>query len=45
MVYGFSKQSGGTVTIESVVERGTTVVIYLPLSELDSRGMAIPKDE
>jgi two-component system, NtrC family, sensor kinase len=36
MVYGFSKQSGGTVTIESVVERGTAVMIYLPISALGS---------
>jgi two-component system, NtrC family, sensor kinase len=33
MVYGFSKQSGGTVTIDSVLECGTSVVIYLPLSQ------------
>jgi signal transduction histidine kinase len=32
MVYGFSKQFGGTVTIESVAGRGTTVAIYLPIS-------------
>jgi PAS domain S-box-containing protein len=30
MVYGFAKQSGGTVTIDSEVGRGTTVNIYLP---------------
>jgi signal transduction histidine kinase len=45
MVYGFSKQAGGTVTIESVVERGTTVVIYLPLSQADDGGMASAKTE
>jgi signal transduction histidine kinase len=32
MVYGFSKQSGGSVTIESDVGHGTSVVLYLPLS-------------
>jgi signal transduction histidine kinase len=38
MVYGFSKQFGGTVTIESVPAGGTTVVIYLPISQpADSR--------
>jgi PAS domain S-box-containing protein len=32
MVYGFAKQSGGTVTIASEAGRGTTVIIYLPLT-------------
>lgn len=31
MVYGFTKQFGGTVTIESVPGHGTTVAIYLPI--------------
>jgi signal transduction histidine kinase len=31
MVYGFTKQFGGTVTIDSVPGRGTTVGIYLPM--------------
>ena len=30
MVYGFTKQSGGTVTISSERGRGTTVKLYLP---------------
>jgi PAS domain S-box-containing protein len=30
MVYGFAQQSGGTVTIDSEIGRGTTVRIYLP---------------
>ena len=30
MVYGFAKQSGGTVTIESKVDVGTAVTLYLP---------------
>ncbi len=33
MVYGFVKQSGGTVRIYSEVGYGTTVSIYLPLAE------------
>ena len=30
MVYGFARQSGGTVTIDTTLGRGTTVTIYLP---------------
>jgi CheY-like chemotaxis protein len=30
MVYGFAKQSGGTLTIDSEIGRGTTVKLYLP---------------
>jgi len=30
MIYGFARQSGGSVTIESEVGRGTTVLLYLP---------------
>ena len=33
MVYGFAKQSGGTVTIASAPGRGTTIRIFLPLAE------------
>jgi signal transduction histidine kinase len=33
MVYGFAKQSGGTVTLESVEGRGTTVRLYLPRAQ------------
>jgi len=33
MVYGFAKQSGGAVTIASEAGRGTTVIIYLPLTK------------
>ncbi len=29
MVYGFAKQSGGTVSIASEPGRGTTVIIYI----------------
>ena len=30
MVYGFARQSGGTVTIDSEIGKGTTLRIYLP---------------
>jgi signal transduction histidine kinase len=33
MVYGFVKQSGGHVRMESEVGRGTTVTLYLPAAE------------
>jgi two-component system NtrC family sensor kinase len=32
-VYGFAKQSGGTAVVRSKVGRGTSVSIYLPLSQ------------
>ncbi len=32
MVYGFVRQSGGHVTIESAVGRGTAICLYLPRS-------------
>ena len=33
MVYGFVRQSGGTITIDSTVGRGTVVRLYLPRAE------------
>jgi PAS domain S-box-containing protein len=33
MVYGFAKQSGGAVSIASEAGRGTTVILYLPLTK------------
>jgi len=33
MVYGFAKQSGGTVTIDSEIGKGTTFRIYLPRAQ------------
>jgi PAS domain S-box-containing protein len=33
MVYGFAKQSGGAIHIASEVGRGTTVILYLPLTK------------
>ena len=37
MVYGFAKQSGGHVTIESRVGSGTRVVLYIPYSNTQLR--------
>jgi signal transduction histidine kinase/CheY-like chemotaxis protein len=36
MVYGFARQSGGHVAIQSAVGVGTTVTLYLPKAELPS---------
>jgi PAS domain S-box-containing protein len=36
MVYGFTKQSGGTVSIISAPDRGTTVKLFLPLAASDA---------
>ncbi len=40
MVYGFAKQSGGGVTIESAVGKGTTVSIFLPLADAEVESLA-----
>ncbi|WP_288587500.1 hybrid sensor histidine kinase/response regulator [uncultured Methylobacterium sp.] len=37
MVYGFAKQSGGTIVIESRAGHGTTVRLYFPMSDSDER--------
>ncbi|AWN45458.1 hybrid sensor histidine kinase/response regulator [Methylobacterium terrae] len=37
MVYGFAKQSGGTVVIESRSGHGTTVRLYFPMSDSEER--------
>ena len=37
-VYGFAKQSGGTVTIDSAVGCGTTVMMYLPVVAMEALG-------
>jgi hypothetical protein len=45
-VYGFVHQSGGTVTIDSELGKGTTVTLYLPATnERASRGLGAPEAE
>jgi CheY-like chemotaxis protein len=39
MVYGFAKQSGGHVAIQSEVGRGTEIQLYLPKSKTPTRAM------
>jgi two-component system NtrC family sensor kinase len=39
-VYGFAKQSGGTVTIDSAPGRGTTLTMFLPRSQRTSTDVA-----
>ncbi len=43
MVYGFARQSGGHVTIESQVGEGTTVRLYLPRAEARPDEVGIDK--
>jgi two-component system NtrC family sensor kinase len=40
-VHGFAKQSGGTVTVSSNPERGTTITLYLPCSTERPQPMAV----
>jgi CheY-like chemotaxis protein len=46
MVYGFVKQSGGHLRIESTVGRGTSVRLYLPRTDPTAEpGVATPEEE
>ena len=41
MVYGFARQSGGSVSIDSAPGRGTTVKMFLPLASSDQQPPAV----
>ncbi len=41
MVYGFARQSGGFVSLESEVDLGTEVWICLPRAEVDEHGQGV----
>ena len=45
MVYGFAQQSGGLVTIYSEEGKGTTVKVYLPVTEAQEAGSTKEKEE
>jgi nitrogen-specific signal transduction histidine kinase len=42
MVRGLSEQSGGTTTIESRIDQGTTVTIWLPAASGEARSAVVP---
>src|SRR5262249_10352956 len=45
-VWGFARQSGGTVTIHSTLGKGTTVTLYLPRARAEAAsGDAAPETE
>ena len=45
MVHGFTKQSHGTVTIDTTAGQGTSVVLYLPRCTSDGDGVMIKQTE
>ncbi len=45
MVYGFAKQSGGDIAIDSQVDAGTTVTLYLPRAERNTDAIQASEEE
>jgi PAS domain S-box-containing protein len=45
MVRGLSEQSGGTVTIESELGKGTTVTMWIPVSEMAASAAVSPTED
>ena len=45
IVYGFARQSGGFLTIESEVGKGTTVCIFLPRAALETAAISPSRTE
>ncbi|HZZ62338.1 MAG TPA: CHASE domain-containing protein, partial [Roseiarcus sp.] len=44
-VYGFSRQSGGGVSIASEVDQGTKVTIYLPRSQMNANALPVSGED
>ena len=44
-VYGFSRRSGGSVSITSEIDQGTKVTIYLPRSQTSESALPVCKDD
>ncbi len=41
-VYGFAKQSGGAITLDSTVGEGTTITLYIPQPSRDAPALVAP---
>jgi CheY-like chemotaxis protein len=44
-VYGFSYRSGGGVSIDSEIDQGTKVTIYLPRSQIGESALVVSEDD
>ncbi|QPF86308.1 response regulator [Bradyrhizobium genosp. L] len=43
MVYGFVKQSNGHITLDSEIDRGTRVTLYLPRGAVNAQPVVLPR--